>query len=51
MKEEMAVFKSFLRNLLVILLEIKDAISKGDNDTAMAKLDTLIKNTKSGIED
>lgn len=51
MKEEMAVFKSFLRHLLVILLEIREAITKGDNDTALEKLDVLIKNTKSGIED
>lgn len=47
----MAVFKSFLRHLLVILLEIREAITKGDNDTALEKLDVLIKNTKSGIED
>lgn len=47
----MAVFKSYLRGLLVILMELRELIANDDKDKALEKLDQLIQNTKNGIED
>jgi len=49
--EQMAVFKSYLRELLGNLLEIKKALDDGDIERAKEKLNTVIENTQKGIED
>lgn len=49
--EEMAVFKSYLRNLLRILEQLKKELDDGEHEKAAQTLEKLIRDTKSGIED
>ena len=48
---EMSVFKSFLRQLLVQLRDLQDAISSDDRKRAEKIIDLLIQNIQAGIED
>lgn len=48
----MSVFKSYLRNLLQDLKDVKEAIPDlEENEEAKKLLDRMIKDTQSGIED
>lgn len=49
--EDMAVFKSFLRSLLRQLIELQEAINKGDLEEAKKLIGNLIEDTQKGIED
>lgn len=51
MKEEMAVFKSFLRVQLRLLKELKAALANKDYESAEKLVDELIEDTQKGIED
>lgn len=51
MDEEMAVFKSYCRKLLRVLLELKKALDQGDIAEAKRLTDELIKDTQADIED
>jgi hypothetical protein len=47
----MAVFKSYLRMLILELKELKDALKQKDYEKAEKLLDVLIADTQKGIED
>ena len=49
--EDMSVFKSYLRQLLVQLQDLRKAIQDGDGAKAEEIVDILIRNTQAGIED
>ena len=47
----MAVFKSYLRMLILELKELKEALKEKDYEKAEKLLDVLISDTQKGIED
>lgn len=47
----MAVFKSYLRMLILELRELKEALKQKDYEKAEKLLDVLIDDTQKGIED
>ena len=47
----MAVFKSYLRMLILELKELKEALKEKDYEKAEKLLDVLIDDTQKGIED
>lgn len=47
----MAVFKSYLRMLILELKELKEALKQKDYEKAEKLLDVLIADTQKGIED
>lgn len=47
----MAVFKSYLRMLILELKELKEALKQKDYEKAEKLLDVLIDDTQKGIED
>ena len=51
MKEEMAVFKSYLRRLIRDLKDIKEALKNKDYEKAERLVDDLIEDTQKDIED
>jgi len=51
MTEDMAVFKSYLRNQLRLLKELQEAIENKDFETAEKLIENLITDTQNGIED
>lgn len=51
MKEDMSVFKSYLRRLLQDLKDLKEALKNQEYDKAEKMVDRLIDDTQSGIED
>lgn len=51
MKEEMAVFKSYLRRLIRDLKDIKEALKNKDYEKAEKLVDDLIEDTQKDIED
>lgn len=51
MKEEMSVFKSYLRRLLQDLKDLKEALNSKEYEKAEKMVDKLIDDTQSGIED
>ncbi len=51
MKEEMAVFKSYLRRLMRDLKDIKEALKNKDYEKAEKLVDDLIEDTQKDIED
>lgn len=50
-KEEMSVFKSYLRRLLRDLKDLQKALKNDDKTTAEDIVDNLIEDTQKGIED
>ena len=48
---DMSVFKSYLRRLLYELKELKKALRNKEYDKVESLVDTLIKDTQSGLED
>ena len=50
-KDEMSVFKSYLRRLLRGLKELKEALNNKDYKRVEKLIDELIEDTQSGIED
>lgn len=50
-KEEMAVFKSFLRSLMRQLKALEKALDDGDIDKAKTLVNEIIEDTQDGIED
>lgn len=50
-KEEMAVFKSYLRRLMRDLQDLKKAIQEKDCEEAERLINDLIEDTQKGIED
>ena len=50
-KEEMSVFKSYLRRLLQDLKDLKKALKEKDYKKADEMIDSLIEDTQNGIED
>lgn len=50
MEGNMKEFVAFSRKLLRCLKEIRELLSKGDNETALRKLDELIDDTQKDIE-
>ena len=48
---DMNVFKSFLRQLLVQLKDLQEAIRTEDKERAVKIIDQLILNIQAGIED
>lgn len=50
-KEDMSVFKSFLRTLKLQLKELKKSLDNNDTETAKKITDNLIDIVNSGIED
>lgn len=51
MKEEMAVFKAYLRNLMRQLKLLKKALVEKNYDQAEKLVDELIEDTQNSIED
>ena len=49
--EDMAVFKSYLREHLRALKDLKEAITSGDLKTAEKLINKLIEDAQKGIED
>jgi len=49
--DEMVVFKSYLRNLLNTLKDLKTAIETHNEEKALEIVNRLMKNVQSGIED
>lgn len=47
----MAVFKSYLRMLMLKLKDLKEALNQKDYEKAEKLLDVLIDDTQKGIED
>lgn len=50
-KEEMAVFKSFLRSLMRQLKALEKALNDGDIEKAKNLVAEMIEDTQKGIED
>lgn len=50
-ENNMSVFKSYLRRLKRGLIELQEAIQKGDKEEAERLIAELIEDTQSGIED
>lgn len=50
-QEEMAVFKSYLRNLLRALINLRKAIETNDKEKSLEIINQLIEDTQKGIED
>lgn len=50
-KEEMAVFKSFLRSLMRQLKALEKALNDGDTEKAKKLVAEMIEDTQKGIED
>lgn len=50
-KEEMAVFKSFLRSLMRQLKALEKALNEGDTEKAKSLVAEMIEDTQKGIED
>lgn len=50
-KEEMAVFKSFLRSLMRQLKALEKALNEGDVKKAKKIVSEIIEDTQDGIED
>lgn len=51
MKEEMAVFKGYLRSLMRQLKALKEALRKKDYEQAERLVDELMEDTQKNIED
>lgn len=51
MNDEMSVFKSYLRNLLSRLKELKKAIDSEDKERAKELINEIIEDTQKGLED
>ena len=51
MENEMSVFKSYLRQLLRRLKELKDANEAGDKEKVTRIIQELLDDAQSGIED
>ena len=51
MNEDMSVFKSYLRRLLLDLKDLKEALKNKEYDKAEKMVDRLIDDTQKGIED
>ncbi len=51
MKEDMSVFKSFLRQLLRRLKELQEAHNAGDKEKVTKIIQELVEDAQSGIED
>lgn len=49
--EDMSIFKSYLRQLLQHLKDLKEALKNGDVEKAEKMIDRLIDDTQKGIED
>ena len=50
-ENNLPVFKSYLRQLIVRLKELKKALEADDKDRALEIVDQLILDTQAGIED
>ena len=50
-ENNLSVFKSYLRQLIVRLKELKKALEADDKDRALEIVDQLILDTQAGIED
>ena len=51
MKEEMVIYKGYLRNLLRQLVALKEVIDSQNNDEAQRLINELIEDTQNNIED